>query len=132
MGTPRPPSIVALAGRWPTYTLQEMLKIAPKVVTTPHILTEVSNLLGQLRRDERNSYFAVFAQGITVLEELHPLSVDIAKMEEFRRFGITDAGLIALAQQHLIITADVPLSNYLATAGVDVLNFNQIRAMHWR
>jgi len=53
-------------------------------------------------------------------------------MEGFRRFGITDTGLMSIAKAHLIVTIDFPLSNYLSSAGIDVLNFNHIRVLNWR
>ncbi len=114
------------------YTLQAMLKLAPKVVTTPNILTEVSNLLGQLPDHQKTPCFARFAEGIKHLEEQYLVSIPIAAMGEFQRFGITDAGLLSLAKTHLIVTDDFKLSNYLSTAGNDVLNFNHIRVLNWK
>ena len=109
------------------YTLQAILAFAPKVVTTPNILTEVSNLLGQLPDHQKLPCFDLFAAGIEFLDERYLESKPITLMGEFRRFGITDAGLMSLAKEHLIVTIDFPLSNYLSSAGINVLNFNHIR-----
>jgi len=114
------------------HTLQALLAFTPKVVTTPNIMTEVSNLLGQLTGHQRDRCFALFAKGIELLEETYLASTSLAAMGEFQRFGITDAGMIHLARRHLIITEDFKLSNSLSTAGVDVLNFNHIRMINWK
>jgi hypothetical protein len=114
------------------YTLQAMLKFTPTVVTTPNILTEVSNLLGQLSDHQKVPCFELFAKGVNLLDERYLISTTIAPMSEFGRFGITDAGLVHLAQSHLIITEDFRLSNYLETGGAPVLNFNHVRVLKWR
>ena len=114
------------------YTLQAILTLIPRVVTTPNILTEVSNLLGQLPNYQKVPCFDLLAAGIELLDEQYLESKPIAAMGEFRRFGITDAGLMTLAKAHLIVTIDFPLSNYLSSAGIDVLNFNNIRMLNWQ
>lgn len=50
-------------------TLIDILGPFDKIVATPHILTEVSNLSGQLREPARSEYFKKFSSGITLLEE---------------------------------------------------------------
>jgi len=116
-------------------TLVNFLGHFEKVVTTPNILTEVSNLSGQLGLTEnlKQSYFEKFASGITLLLTEHYLSsAEIARMQEFKRFGLTDAGVVRLARgNYLVLTDDFRLSGYLKKAGVDVLNFNHIRVMNW-
>jgi len=107
-------------------TLIKFLGSFKKVVTTPNILTEVNNFM---KRD----YFEKFAQGITLFDERYLPSADISTDREFKRFGLTDAGIVNLARSHcLILTDDFELSNYLAKEGVDVLNFNHIRVMSWK
>ncbi len=115
------------------YTLLNIISYFEKVVTTPNILTEVSNLLGQLAEHLKLGCFENFASGITGLDEHYLPSIDIAKTEEFKRFGITDAGILSLARdKYLVLTDDFRLSQYLQTKGVDVLNFNNIRVINWK
>lgn len=98
-------------------------------VATPNILTEVSNLLGQLAEYLKPECFARFAKGISLLDEHYILSVDIAQVEGFKRFGLTDIGILNLARStYLVLTDDFKLSQYLQKQGVDVLNFNHIRS----
>jgi len=114
------------------FTLIAFLHHFEKVITTPNIMTEVSNLSGQLGEHIRTNYFEQFARGIVLLNEYYLSSHDIAKMEDFKRFGITDTGILCLAKtNYLVLTDDFKLSNYLQTKGIDALNFNHIRPINW-
>ena len=113
-------------------TLTTILGLFDKIVTTPHILTEVSNLSGQLAEPARSEYFKNFSSGITLLEEENVASRDIGQMQEFAKFGLTDTGIIRLTRgRYLVLTDDFRLSQYLQSVGVDVVNFNHIRTTHW-
>lgn len=114
-------------------TLLGVLRHFKMVVTTPNILTEVSNLSGQLPERLRLDYFETFAHGTTLLDEHYCSSSDISKMEELKRFGLTDAGIFRLAKgNYLTITDDFRLSQYLQKKSIDVLNFNHIRIINWK
>ena len=113
-------------------TLISILGRFDKIATTPHILTEVSNLSGQLAEPARSEYFKKFSSDITLLEEENVASRDVATMQEFVRFGLTDTGIIRLARgRYLVLTDDFRLSQYLQSVGVDVVNFNHIRTANW-
>jgi len=113
-------------------TLLNFLKWFEKIVTTPNILTEVSNLSGHLPKHLRADYFQVFARGIRLLEEHYCSSANISEMEEIKWLGLTDAGILHLAQdKYLVATDDFKLSQYLEKKGIDVLNFNHIRPLNW-
>lgn len=59
-------------------------------------------------------------------------SRDVAQMQEFVKFGLTDTGIIHLTKgKYLVLTDDFRLSQYLQSAGVDVVNFNHIRTTYW-
>ena len=113
-------------------TLISILGLFDRIATTPHILTEVSNLSGQLREPARSEYFKKFSSDITLLEEENVASRDVAQMQEFVKFGLTDTGIIHLTKgKYLVLTDDFRLSQYLQSAGVDVVNFNHIRTTYW-
>lgn len=110
------------------YLLINLLDKIQPWVTLPNILTEVSNLSNQLAGNKKDEYFTVFAKGITVLEEHYLESREIAKTQEFKKFGITDAGIKTLApQKYLILTDDFRLSQYLEKQKIDVINLNHLR-----
>ncbi len=113
-------------------TLVAILNHFKRIVTTPNILTEVSNFSGQLPEHLKHDYFEKFASGITLLDEHYLRSDEISEMRAFKRFGLTDAGIIHLVKDnYLIITANFKLAQYLQKEGVDALNFNYIRIINW-
>ncbi len=112
--------------------LIRLLGLFDKIVTTPNILTEISNLSGQLGEPKKSEYFKKFSSGISLLEEEYVASKDVADMREFVRFGLTDTGIVHLTRgKYLVLTDDFRLSQYLQSAEVDVINFNNIRPAYW-
>lgn len=110
-------TLVAIAGRF------------QRVITTPHVLAEVSNLGGQLGGRRREEFFNVLATAISTLEEQYVISSDA--MRGYHRLGVTDAGIIHIATTYLVLTDDFPLSNYITHIGGAVINFNWIRPYNW-
>lgn len=103
-----------------------------KLVTTPHILTEVSNLAGQLAEHSRTGFFDQFRRAIELISEEYTPGSEIAATNEFARFGITDAAIVRHAKsKYLVLTDDFRLSQYLQANGADALNFNHIRRLNW-
>jgi hypothetical protein len=102
-----------------------------RVVTTPNILTEVSNFLGQMDKRLIPPFLETFGASIAALTELHTPSNIIAVHPEFKKLRLTDTGIFHSASEYLVITVDFPLSNSLQAAGLDVINFNHIRSLNW-
>lgn len=113
-------------------TLNRVLRLFDKVVTTPHILTEVSNLMGQMSGRAREGSFELFAQKVLSMKEDHTSAADLGKNPAFVRFGITDAAIRDVASGYLVLTDDLPLYGYLAGQSVDVLNFNNLRPLGYQ
>jgi rRNA-processing protein FCF1 len=110
--------------------LAGLLEGFERTVTTPHILTEVSNLMGQLTGRARTECFAWLARSIPAMRETYVAGAELARRESFVRLGITDTSIIEIAAEpYLVLTEDFRLYNFLATQGIDVLNFNHIRAL---
>jgi len=99
-----------------------------RIVTTPHILAEVSNHSDKLKgraHDELVRAIAFAAAELT--EEFRPAKT-ICELEEFRKFGLTDAAITAIAaRNYLVLTIDFPLAGHLESRGIDVINFNHLR-----
>ncbi len=109
--------------------LVDIFQTFQKVLTTPNILTEVSNLINQLGEPERSQCFSIFARDIVQLDEIYVESHTIAATDKFAKFGLTDCGIAALAKgKYLVLTEDFKLANYLQKIGIDTVNFNNIRA----
>jgi rRNA-processing protein FCF1 len=124
--------------RTSSFTVEEFWLLAEfydkfeRVVTTPNILTEVSNLLGQLGEDLRKSFYAGFAKRIPDFEEFYTPSRTISATAHFNRFGLTDSGITDLVKdKYLVLTDDASLARYLENRQIDVINFNHLRRLTW-
>lgn len=114
-------------------TIVSVLKFFDVVVTTPQILTEISNFIGQLPEKTASECFGFFSKAVEVLDEHHlPARKIAANNPAFQKFGLTDSGIALLAKdKYLVLTDDLRISHYLANTGIDVLNFNHIRELNW-
>jgi len=102
------------------------------LATTPHILTEVSNLSSKLPENVRSEFFRSVAAQIGRLNETYLASSAVSEMPEFARFGLTDAAITGVAKnRYLVLTDDFRLSNFLRSEGQDVVNFNHILQSSW-
>jgi rRNA-processing protein FCF1 len=94
-------------------------------ITTPHILTEVSNLLG----NRKELQFAL-SKYIGLTEERFLDSKQIAETKTFLQFGLADAAISETAKNsYLVVTNDNPLVGYLINQKIDVVSLNHIRAI---
>ncbi len=104
-----------------------------RIITTPHIITEVSNLAGQLTGRTRDGFFARLAAGLSSIDESHTQATTLAGETTFIRFGVTDTAIFHEARGHfLVLTDDFRLSQYLESQKVDVLNFNHLRQYNFQ
>jgi len=93
-------------------------------ITSPHILTEVSDLLG-----EANDFHTILEAYINVSEEKHLEGKEIVKNKGFFKFGFADSAVIEISQNsHLIFTADNRFYGYLASIGIDAISFNLLKS----
>lgn len=103
-----------------------------KLVTTPNVLTEVSNLSGQLAENLRGAFYKDFAIRIPILEEHYVDSATVSSSVHFNQFGLTDSGIVRLVKdKYLVLTDDLNLVGYLQNRDIDVINFNHIRSLAW-
>jgi len=109
------------------YLLRDLLDQTHVRITTPHILTEVSNLLSQSEGPLKRSYFRAFAEVIGVFDEVHVAARRIALRDHFADFGLTDLGILEAADPTcLVITADSRLASYLGRENTQVVDFKQL------
>ncbi|MGB3681648.1 MAG: hypothetical protein WA990_04100 [Rubrobacteraceae bacterium] len=101
-------------------------------VTTPHVLTETSNLLAQqLSGYVKNEVFSIFARLVSTdwYERSEAASV-LVEVPSFPRLGLTDVAISEAARNsYLVLTDDAPLANHLGRLRVDVLNFTYLRGL---
>src|SRR5262249_40593359 len=96
-------------------TLLLLIRQFQKIVTTPNILSEVSNLSGQLpeqaKEPLRSSYFKKFAEQLSILDEHYLQSRQVANDTYFLKLGLTDVAISHLARgKYLVLTDDFRLS----------------------
>jgi hypothetical protein len=99
-----------------------------RIVTSPNILTEVSNLSGQFKDPSSAAYFGHFAASIAEFDERYIVSGTASQMPQFSQLGLTDCGILHLAKdRYVVLTDDTLLYLFSQDAGIDVINFNYIR-----
>jgi hypothetical protein len=107
--------------------LERLLAIFKKIVTTPQVIAEVSNL-ATLHGGELIAFRQILSGLIDVLSEDDVSSRAAASDLIFHRLGITDAAIVVSAHRGpLVLTDDLDLYLALAHRGLDVLNFNHMR-----
>jgi rRNA-processing protein FCF1 len=103
-----------------------------KVITTPNILTEVSNLSRKLHGELRVRYFTQFGKYVRAFQEKYSPSKDCSTEAHFIALGLTDSSIVLVSEKNfLVLTDDFPLAATLGTKKIDVLNFNHLRNMTW-
>ena len=102
------------------------------VVTTAHVLTEVSNLAGKLPISLHQDFRFAFRKAINRASEQSLPAKQIASDKDFINFGITDTAIRLISPgSYLVLTSDLPLFGLLGKRGVDVVNFNHLRPLVW-
>ena len=102
------------------------------VVTTPHILTEVSNLAGRLPEGLLAEFRNMFRELVRSMSEQPRPAVEIAWDAQFIKFGLTDTAITMITPgRYLVLSDDLPLCGLLQQKKVDVINFNHIRPLGW-
>ena len=102
------------------------------LVTTPHIMTEVSNLLGKERDHIRRLGREAMAEFLSQCTEHTDSSVILVSEPEFNRIGLTDVAIaVASRLPAFVLTADLPLYLHVSSSGLEAENFNHIRQSSW-
>lgn len=106
--------------------ISEFIAAFNNKITSPHILTETSDLLG-----ENNNFHATLQEEyINSVVEKNILSVEIAKSESFLRLGLADSAIIEISRDsYLVLTDDNDLYGYLSTKGIDAVKFSYLKQL---
>jgi hypothetical protein len=98
------------------------------VITTPNILTEVSNLTDMIKIQPRKDLITSFQKIIHESTEEYITSIEGCKSECFSRLGLSDSVISVLSEKgYLILTVDLDLYLYLESKRLPVINFNHLR-----
>lgn len=108
--------------------LYEFLSNFSKVIATPNILTETSNLLSHINEPARTEIFCAYRVFITGIEETIVSSQRASHRQEFLRLGLSDAALLELADRDIILlTRDSDLYLAALASGREAINFAHIQ-----
>jgi hypothetical protein len=110
--------------------LVRLEKFFKKAVTTPHVLTEVSNLTNDLPEKTKSACLKKFYETFVEIDELTIPSMDAAQRPEFHFLGLTDSALAIVSNQYLVVTDDARLVMKMSESGLEALNFNHLRMYH--
>lgn len=103
-----------------------------QLVSTPHILTEASNLIGLERDLLKTLGREAIKEYVRHCNEISHNACMLVDEPGFNRLGLTDVAIrLASNLPAFVLTADLPLYLYLANEGVEVENFNHIRQGSW-
>lgn len=123
------PDLIKRISRTAHFSIQDFQIISKVIdffdvrITTPHILTEVGNLIGN-RNDIRNALRSY----IEIVEERFSESVKIVSDDAFSKFGLTDTAVLDLSKNScIVLTNDGPLYGLLVSKGVDVVSLALLR-----
>lgn len=98
-------------------------------VSTPNILTEVSNFIGSGKQVISPRAQASLMKYVTDLHEIFTPAIDLQKTGAFVKFGLSDASVVEIVFQTKasVITVDSELFGFLANSGADVTNLRHFR-----
>ncbi len=103
-----------------------------RLVTTPHIMTEVSNLLGKERSNIQRLGREAMAEFLSKCTEHTDSSALLVSDPVFNRLGLTDVAIaIASRLPAFVLTADAALYLHISSSGLEAENFNHIRQGAW-
>lgn len=103
-----------------------------RVVTTPNVLTEVSNLAGQLTGPLRERAFLALGVLVSQYEERFHPSRELILHDSFPVLGLADTSVISAVDNTItVLTDDLPLYLRLSAAGIEAINFNHLRSGSW-
>lgn len=106
--------------------LHQLVSMFAQVVTTAHILTEVSNLVNAMHDTGKRRVFNAFADQIEVISEQDISSYRVARRQDFQYLGLTDSVLAELAGKFLVVSNDARMVEILRQAGVEALKWVEV------
>ena len=128
------PSLISSFKRLNSFVPEDVALVAAlsrrfsSISTTPHVLTEVGNLLNHLPLSAKTRMLPWFGSQIAQFEEVFVEARVLGKLRSFHQFGITDSCLAHLAEKYVIVSIDFPLVGFIQSQGLSAINFTNLRA----
>lgn len=109
--------------------LQKILSRYEQIVVTPHVITEVSNLISQVNEPALSKVRQTLANLLpdSVIEKFE-FSIDIVKHRAFVRLGLTDCAILNVIREDIpLLTVDLDLYIEALRKNHNATNFNHLR-----
>jgi len=117
------------SSRLTSFTIRQMVFLQQftagfrRMVTTAHVLTEVSNLVNDLHAEGKKEIWSRFVSTLEMIEEQPYSSYEAARLPEFRYLGLTDTVLTAMSNDFLIVSNDGRMVNLLWERNLNALKW---------
>jgi hypothetical protein len=99
-----------------------------KVITTPNILTEITDLSDGLNTVTAFTFFPSIYPLMKQIEENYRQSFEMMGGPVFNKLGLSDAAIYSLSELgYLVLTDDLELYGYIISNGNYAINLNHIR-----
>ena len=107
--------------------LASLLEQYQELVTTPHVLAEVSNFLDQAPAHRRADLIRSFSTFIQNSRGAFERAKQLVTASDFESLGITDTALLSLSSNLTVVTTDYELWGRIVRVGGNCVNFNHFR-----
>ena len=104
-----------------------------RLVTTPHILSELTNLSRGVHEPRLSKYFRCLIGVLRRAHEVHVHKDVLLSHARLPRFGFTDLSILEAAKRskYLVLTDDFAAAGILRAERCDVINLNHLRQLYW-
>jgi hypothetical protein len=108
--------------------LAQLLSGFSDLLTTPHVLAEVSNFVDQAPQYRRDDLKNALRRFIERHREAYEAATRLLARAEFDALGIADTALLSLSMHATVITVDHELWSRILANGGSCINFNHARS----
>ncbi len=105
-----------------------------KIIVTPHVLAEVSNLINtRVNKTDFADFIEKIIETLSDFKEAYVQKDEIISREELKKVGITDTGILLACERdnNLILTKDFQFKGLCISKGLPVIHFDRLRAESW-
>ena len=105
-----------------------------KIIVTPHVLAEVSNLINtRVHKSVFADFIEKTIEKLSDFKEVYIQKDEIISREELKKVGITDTGILLASERdnNLILTKDFRFKGLCISKGLPVIHFDKLRAESW-
>jgi hypothetical protein len=107
--------------------LRDLVEAFSALITTPHVLTEVSNFVDQAPPQWRPQLIDALRGFAEHQEERYEQASGLAMRNEFQHLALTDTGLLSLSKDAVVATLDYELYHRILAAGGRAVHFDEVR-----